>query len=760
MPFGLTNAPAVFQQFINEVLGNLLDVCMVGYLDDILIYSDSVEQHWDHIQEVLRRLQEAGLYANPKKCSFHMDTIKYLGFILTLTGLHMDPTKVAVIQSWLEPWNVCNVQSFLRFVNFYCCFITDYSQLTLPLTNLCKKTTTFQSLKNTFSTAPVLCHWAPDLQMTVEMDASDHAIAGILSVTTQDNKIHLVAFFSHSLQGAEKNYNTHNKELLAVFEAFKNWQHFLEGSAKVIDMVTDHKNLEYFTSSKKLLRHQARWAEFLGQFNMKVQFRPGRLGSKPDMLTCRWDVYMEGDNPEPTATNICPVFTIEQLAGTPVLAHARTMEDPTPSNNLDHDTLAESITTAYAEDDLAKKICEQIKTANQPDGWMEREGCLLFHERKYVLNKGTLRLHTIRDHHNHPTAGHFRETKTTELICRNYHWPGLRRMVGDYIRSCTSCACTKATCHKPYGLLKQLPIPGQPWESISMDFIEQLPMSEGFTAILVIMDRLTKQSLFIPTHDTVDTPQLAQLFLTHVFSKHGTLGHVTSDCRTEFMSHFFHSLGSLLSMKLHFTSGYHPEGDSQMERINQVLEQYLRAYTNYQQDNWAPLLPLAEFAYNNAASATTGISSFFVNKGYHPRLSTNLLAPSSSSQAQPYVADLDQLHSQLKASITEAQECYQKAADCQRIPSPAFRIGDRVYVKAKFFHTTRPSRKLAEKNLGPFEIIGTLGMHSITIHLPQQFRGVHPIFHVSQLEPAFLNPFPYREQPPPPANRIGRQNRI
>src|SRR5258708_7805728 len=218
--------------------------------------------------------------------------------------------------------------------------------------------------------------------------------------------------------------------------------------------------------------------------------------------------------------------------------------------------------------------------------------------------------------------------------------------------------------HKPYGL-KQLPIPGQPWESISMDFIEQLPMSEGFTAILVIVDRLTKQSLFIPTHDMVDAPQLARLFLTHIFSKHGTLGHVTSDHGTEFVSHFFCSLGSLLSMKLHFMSGYHLEGEGQMEWINQVLEQYLWAYTNYQQDNWAPLLPLAEFAYNNTASATTGISPFFANKSYHLRLMMNPLAPPSSSKAQCYVADLDQLHSQLKVSITEAQECYQKAADHQ-----------------------------------------------------------------------------------------------
>src|SRR5258707_2734494 len=349
--------------------------------------------------------------------------------------------------------------------------------------------------------------------MMVEMDMSDHAIAGILSVTTQDNKIHLVAFFSCSLQGAEKNYDTHDKELLAVFEAFKNWQHFLEGSAKVIDMVTDHKNLEYFMSSKKLSQQQARWAEFLAQFNMKVCFRPGRLGSKPDALTRRWDVYTEGDDPEAVATNICPVFTSDQLAEVPVLACTGSMEDLTPSNTLDQDACTTSITAAYAEDDCALKLQEQIRSANQPDRWTEREGCLLFHERLYMPNKGMLCLHTICDHHDHPTVGHFRETKTMELICCKYHWPGLRCMVKDYVKSCTSCACTKAPHHKPYRLLKQLPIPAQPWESILMDFIEQLPVSEGFTAILVIVDRLTKQSLFIPTHDMVDAPQLVQMFL-------------------------------------------------------------------------------------------------------------------------------------------------------------------------------------------------------------------------------------------------------
>src|SRR5258707_8852522 len=342
--------------------------------------------------------------------------------------------------------------------------------------------------------------------MTVETDASNHTIAGILSVTTQDNEIQPVAFFSHSLQGVEKNYDTHNKELLAMFEAFKNWHHFLEGSGKVIDTVTDHKNLEYFTTSKKLSHWQARWAEFLAQFNMRVCFRPGRLGSKPDVLTHRWDLYTDGDGQEPAATNMCLIFDSKHLAEDLVLAHTGTVEEPMAATGItmDSEAIDGDIAAIGTGDDFARKICGQIKAANHPEGWMEQDGRLLFRDCLYVPDEGTLRMQIIRNHHDHPTSGHFRETKTTELIRRRYHWPGLKCMVKDYVRSCTSCARTKAWHHKPYGLLKQLPIPIRPWESVSMDFIEQLPALDGFMAILVVVDRLTKQLLFIPTFDTID----------------------------------------------------------------------------------------------------------------------------------------------------------------------------------------------------------------------------------------------------------------
>jgi len=150
-----------------------------------------------------------------------------------------------------------------------------------------------------------------------------------------------------------------------------------------------------------------------------------------------------------------------------------------------------------------------------------------------------------------------------------------------------------------------------------MDFIKHLPESEGYTDILVIVDRLTKQAIFVPTHSTIDVAGLIQLFIQHVFVKHRVPSHVTSDRGAEFVSKFFRLLAQALNIKLHFSVGYYPKADSQIEYTNQTLEQYLQTYCNYQQSDWSKLLPLAEFTYNNTPSSTTGMSSFFTNKGYH-----------------------------------------------------------------------------------------------------------------------------------------------
>ena len=298
---------------------------------------------------------------------------------------------------------------------------------------------------------------------------------------------------------------------------------------------------------------------------------------------------------------------------------------------MDIEQLQQDILSAQKSDDHCINILSQLRTnsadkstCNPVLRWsIDGQELLRYDDRIWVPDSDNLRLQVLLNNHDHPIAGHYGQNKMLELIWRDYTWPGLRTFVKAYCKSCTACARSKAPRHRPYGNLRQLPIPKKPWNSISIDFIEQLPSSSGYTSILVIVDRLSKQAIFIPTYDTITSVQLAQLFILHVFSKHGVPSHVTSDRGTEFVSHFFRSLGKALNMKLHFTSGYHPEGDGQTERTNQTLEQYLRIYCNYQQDNWDGLLPITEFAFNNAPSATTGISPFFANKGYHPNITVH-----------------------------------------------------------------------------------------------------------------------------------------
>ena len=759
IPEGLTNAPAAFQRFVNSIFADMLDICVIVYLDDILIYSLDLASHKQHVLEVLRRLRKHKLYAKPEKCEFHSDSVEYLGYLLSPTGLTMSSEKIQSIIDWPEPRKVKDIQSFLGFANFYRRFIFNYSDIVVPLTRLTRKDApwdfsdncrlAFEALKTAFTTAPILTHWMPDVPIVVETDASDYAIAGILSIICPDEELRPVAFYSRTLTAPELNYDTHDKELLAIFEAFRSWRHYLEGSAEPIDVVTDHKNLEYFATTKLLSRRQARWSEFLHQFNLVIRFRPGKLGAKPDSLTRRWDVYpKEGDkdyarvNPH----NFRPVFATEQLASS---LRASDLAIPVlrASVLMDIEQLHIDILAALPDDPVARK---HLPDPSDPRWLTDDSGFLRCDNRIYVPESNDLRLRVLRNTHDHPLSGHFGQNRTLELIRREYTWPGIRTYVKDYVKSCTICARAKVPRHKPYGLLKQLPIPEKPWNSISMDFIEQLPDSSGFTAILVVIDRLSKQAIFIPTYDTITSPDLARLFLLHVFSKHGVPSHVTSDRGTEFVSHFFRSLGKALDMTLHFTSGYHPEGDGQTERANQTLEQYLRIYCNYQQDNWSELLPLAEFAYNNAPSATTGVSPFFANKGYHPNISIHPERDLSSARAREYAIDLDELHQFLRDEMSYAQDRYQGPADARRKPAPDLQVGQQVFVKAKYFRSTRPSKKLSEKNLGPFDIIARPGSHSFTIRLPDAMRSVHPVFHVSQLEPATPNIIPNRIQPPPP----------
>ena len=204
----------------------------------------------------------SGLYAKAEKCEFHSESVEYLGYILSPSGLTMSDNKIKIIQDWPEPKKVKDIQSFLGFANFYRRFIFNYSDIVIPLTCLIQKDIpwkfdfscqdAFNSLKKAFTSTPIFTYWIPDAQLIVETDASDYALTAIFSIVNEDNEVHLVVFHSHTFTMVELNYDIHNKELLAIFEAFKIWRHYLEGLAYPIDIVMDHKNLEYFSTTKVL----------------------------------------------------------------------------------------------------------------------------------------------------------------------------------------------------------------------------------------------------------------------------------------------------------------------------------------------------------------------------------------------------------------------------------------------------------------------------------------------------------------------------
>jgi hypothetical protein len=425
MPFGLTNASATFQNYINDVLAPYLDRFCTAYLDDTLIYSDNFEEHQQHVRLVVDAFAKAGLHLKPEKCEFHQQEVKYLGLIISTEGIKMDPEKSHAIQDWEPPSHLTDVCAFLGFANFYRRFICNYSRIVQPLTFLTRKGVpfawsteqqmAFDTLKVTFRSAPVLARFDPDQDVIVETDASDYVSTGVLSQYDDDNVLHSMAYISKKHSPMECNYEIYNKELMAIIRAFQEWRPELQSVINPIRVLSDHKNLEYFTTTKLLNRRQAHWSQFLSQFNFKIVYHPGTAGGKPDALTRRsGDLPKAGDDRSlKNQTTIIKPENILQLSA---------MATPIPASQA----LAELFTDGYNEDPFPNKIlklirdgakhCREISLAECD----EHNNLLRYRQRIWVPNYQPLKLHLLQQHHDVPAAGHPGRSKTLEYLCRNY----------------------------------------------------------------------------------------------------------------------------------------------------------------------------------------------------------------------------------------------------------------------------------------------------------------------------------------------------
>ena len=703
MPFGLTNAPASFQEMINHVLREYLDIFVIAYLDDILIYSETLEQHKQHVRQVLQKLQDAQLLVEPEKSFFHVQQVDYLGYTITPGEIRMQHDKVESIRNWPTPQNVKDVRAFLGYVNFYRQFIRNYGGLARHLTELTRKDKNFEwtskeqqafdQIKEIIASEPIVQEADPTKPFEIETDASDYALGGQLGQRDSQGRLRLISNFSKKLSGPELNYPIHDKELMAIIKAFEEWEQYLIGAKHTITVYTDHKNLTHFLTTKVLNKRQVRWAEYMSQFDVKIIYRKGNENGRADALSRRSDHQQE--IPEEGQT----IFQKDAQGN--LIIQKRQLD-----------------ATYRIQPANGKKVTEM--TTEEQDNF-------------------------IRDVHSAPAHGHQGIAATYRRLRRYHTIPNLKRRIETIIRNCDDCNKNKASRHKPYGLLKPLPVPTTVWSSISLDFITKLPLSREpltrvlFDSILVVVCRLSKYAYFLPYKESSTAEDLAYTFLRTIVSNHGMPQELVTDRDKLFTSNFWKSLMKQLGAKHKLSTAFHPQTDGQTERINQIVEQYLRHYVNQQQDNWVDLLPLAQFAYNSATTSTTKQSPFYTLYGYHPTAYHETIQDNTPAEkAEEKATRIRQIQKDIQQELSFVTERMTKYANQRRIGGPILKEGDKVYLLRRNIKTTRPSNKLDHKKIGPFQISEKLSDTNYKLSLPQKMR-IHPVFHISLLEPAPQN---------------------
>jgi len=464
-----------------------------------------------------------------------------------------------------------------------------------------------------------------------------------------------VAFLSKSLNETERNYEIHDKEMLAVIRGLENWRHLLEGARFKFEIWTDHKNLEYFMKVQKLNRRQARWALYLSRFDFILKHVPGTKMGKADGLSRRvdWKVGVYRNNEDQVLIKDNWIHSLGEVV----------IEGP----EVD---IIEKIKKARGKDEEVVRVVEEMKKANVKELRGEEwtiEGELVIKEGKIYVPKDTeLRAEVIRLHHDVPAAGHGGRWKMVELVTRNYWWPGVTRDVGRYVEGCDGCQRMKNRTEEPAGKLKLSEVPEKPWTHLTVDFITKLPVVAGKDAILVVCDRLSKMAHFVATTEATSAEGLARLFRDNVWKLHGLPESIVSDRGPQFAAEFTKELNNMLGIETRLSTAFHPQTDGQTERMNQELEQYLRFFVDHWQKDWLECLAGAEFAVNNKVHTATKVSPFMANYGREMRMGGNIRKKGKVEKVGEFIERMKRIHKEARAALKKAQEDMKRQADRRR----------------------------------------------------------------------------------------------
>ncbi|KAJ0802805.1 putative nucleotidyltransferase, Ribonuclease H [Helianthus annuus] len=731
MPFGLTNAPAVFMDLMNRVFHQFLDKFVIVFIDDILVYSKSREEHEAHLHIVLGTLRHEKLYAKFSKCDFWLSQVSFLGHVISVEGIMVDPTKVEAITKWPRPTSVTEIRSFLGLAGYYRRFVERFSVIALPLTKLLRKGVkyswneeqekSFEELKKRLVSSPILALPSGSGGYQVYSDASKKGLGCVLM---QHGKV--IAYASRQLKPYEVNYPTHDLELAAVVFALKIWRHYLYGES--CDIFTDHKSLKYIFTQKELNMRQRRWLELLKDYDANIQYHPGKANIVADALSRKNSGTISCLQIQPHIRRDLERMDIWLQVSKSDGYLARMQIEP---------NLISRIKDAQKQDGELWAIVQNLEVGKQSEFSIDHQGVIWCGKRLCVPDDSTLRESLLAEAHSSPFSIHPGSTKMYRDLRQNFWWNGMKEDVARYVSKCLTCQQVKLEHKRASGLLQPLDIPIWKWDEITMDFVTGLPKTfKKNDVVWVVVDRLSKSAHFLPIQQGFSVNKLSEIFLQEIIRLHGTPSSIVSDRDPRFTSRFWKGFQAAWGTRLKFSTAFHPQTDGQSERTIQTLEDMLRACALEWSGNWDEYLCLVEFAYNNSWQASIGMAPFELLYGRKCR------APICWDEVGEKIIEgpeLVQITNEkviiAREKLKEAQSRQKSYADQDRRPLE-FKIGDHVFLKVSPWRGVRRfgiKGKLSPRFIGPFEILERIGEVSYRLALPPQLSHVHNVFHVSSL---------------------------